>query len=56
MLYYEVAVDSSDRAAAQDARDWLLTYNRNEVEATAALRGWLDNAASACLPIAALGL
>jgi len=43
MLRYEVAVDegSSDRDHAT-ARECLLTYNRGDVEATLALRDWLE--------------
>jgi predicted RecB family nuclease len=55
MLYYETAVDASDQTTAEAARRWLLTYNRNDCEATAALRHWLGTAASACPPIESLG-
>jgi predicted RecB family nuclease len=55
MLYYETAVDNSDPTAAATGRAWLLTYNRNDCEATAALRSWLSTAASACPPIESLG-
>jgi len=49
MLYYETAIDGTDQTAAQAARDWLLTYNRNDVEATATLRDWLDRSAPLAL-------
>lgn len=48
MVRYDQAVGA---AGDQRARDWLLAYNRNDTQATLALRDWLDLAASDCRPI-----
>jgi predicted RecB family nuclease len=42
MLRYDVAVGSGNATERDDARHWLLTYNRGDVEATLALRDWLE--------------
>ena len=44
MARYEHAAGPEGDA---DARSWLVAYNRNDTEATRALRTWLDEAASA---------
>lgn len=49
MLRYEQAAGPEVDPAA---RAWLLAYNRNDTEATRALRSWLDDAATDCPSIA----
>jgi predicted RecB family nuclease len=55
MIRYDEAVSTIDHPVARAARDWLLTYNRGDVEATRALREWLDREATSCPPIEDLG-
>ena len=47
MLRYDEAA-GTDAAAADDARRWLLDYNRGDVQATRTLREWLHDEASGC--------
>ena len=55
MIRYDQAVGADGAAGTHAARDWLLTYNRNDVEATRALREWLDHDATGCPSIEDLG-
>jgi predicted RecB family nuclease len=55
MIRYDEAVGAGDPGAARAARDWLLAYNRNDVEATLALRDWLDRAGSSFPAVGDLG-
>ena len=55
MVRYDTAVDSSRPVEAAAARDWLLAYNRSDVEATQALRDWLDTDVSATPSVENLG-
>jgi predicted RecB family nuclease len=55
MIRYDEAVGMAGPAAAQAARDWLLAYNRGDVEAALALREWLDRAGSSLPSAADLG-
>jgi len=42
MVRYDVA--AADRPESTSAQEWLLEYNRGDVEATKALRQWMDQA------------
>jgi predicted RecB family nuclease len=54
MIRYDQAI-GTDPGMARAARDWLLAYNRNDVEATRALRDWLDHEATGRPSIEDLG-
>jgi len=51
---YDAAVGSSSEADVEAAREWLLTYNRGDVEATLAIRDWLVREAESIPPIESL--
>jgi predicted RecB family nuclease len=54
MLRYDVAIGSPSEAEREAARGWLLTYNRGDVEATLAIREWLDGDSGSIAPIESL--
>jgi predicted RecB family nuclease len=55
MVRYDTAVDPTRPDEAAAARQWLLDYNRGDVEATRSLREWLDHEASATPSVESLG-
>lgn len=46
MVQYDIAAATEETEERSAARDWLLTYNRGDVQATLAIRDWLENAAA----------
>lgn len=42
LLRYDVAAGAAVARERIEAREWLLAYNRSDVEATLAIRTWLD--------------
>jgi predicted RecB family nuclease len=54
IVRYDSAINTAEPTAASAARQWLLDYNRSDVEATLALRDWLDSSASGAPSVADL--
>jgi predicted RecB family nuclease len=54
MLRYDVAVGSLSEAERDAARGWLIAYNRGDVEATFAIREWLDRDSESIVQIESL--
>jgi predicted RecB family nuclease len=54
MLWYDFAMGSESQAEREEARRWLLTYNRGDVEATLAIRDWLEKGGGSIPPIESL--
>jgi predicted RecB family nuclease len=46
MVRYLEAISLSDNSTRDEARQWILEYNEDDVRATAMLRQWLDSQAS----------
>jgi predicted RecB family nuclease len=42
MVQYDIAVNGETDRQRDDARSWLITYNRGDVEATLSIRDWLE--------------
>jgi predicted RecB family nuclease len=54
MLRYDVAIAAPDPSDRDEPRRWLLTYNRGDVEATLAIRDWIELAGPSITPIESL--
>lgn len=54
MVRYDVAVGTQDTLDRQEARAWLLTYNRGDVGATLAIRDWLEEQGASLPSVTAL--
>ena len=54
MVRYDIAAGTQDVPERQEARAWLLTYNRGDVEATLAIRDWLEKSGASLPSITAL--
>lgn len=55
MVQYDIASGTDDTPDRSTARDWLLAYNRGDVEATLAIRDWLEGPAAELPSITSLG-
>jgi len=51
MLWYDAAVGAESEEEREEARRWLLTYNRGDVEATLAIRDLLERKSGSIAPI-----
>jgi predicted RecB family nuclease len=54
MIYHGTAVGAPTERERDDARDWLFAYNRGDVEATLAVREWMDRESELIEPIESL--
>lgn len=54
MLYYDLATGGESETERIDAQNWLLTYNQGDVEATLAVRNWIESAGNKIPPIEVL--